>query len=148
MNDDAYRAFEQICVKALARREYSRAELASKAPDFCDSQTIGAVLDALAAKGWQSDERFCEQFVRAKSARGDGPIKVKLALRQRGISDNLLNSALEAVDWFAVARRAYAKKYAQAVDSPQERAKRQRFLAQRGFSFEQIDAAMTHDNFA
>ena len=41
------------------------------------------------------------------------------------------------------AREVYQKKYSAPATTPQERAKRQRFMAQRGFSYEEIQQAMT-----
>ena len=64
-------------------------------------------------------------------------------LEQRGIRGELLRDTLDSADWFAAARDVYQKKYSAPATTPQERAKRQRFMAQRGFSYEEIRQAMT-----
>ncbi|SUO93356.1 regulatory protein RecX [Suttonella ornithocola] len=141
LDAEAFRAFEALCVEALARREHSRAELSAKAKDSIPAEVIEAVLNQLAEKGWQSDERFAQTYIRSKAMRGDGPLKIRQSLKQRGIDESLIRDTLESEDWFARASEVYAKKYAQPTKDAKERAKRQRFLAQRGFTFEQYQAA-------
>lgn len=141
MHEDERRAFEQRCLNALARREHSRAELAARAADT-PAEIVEAVLDALADRGWQSDERFAESYVRSKANKGDGRLKIAQGLRGKGIAEALAREALAAVDWQEVARAAYAKKYTTPAITPAERAKRQRFMAQRGFTFDDINAVL------
>ena len=142
MHEDERRAFEARCLRALARREYSRAELRAKGDDL-PAEVVDAVLDVLADKGWQSDARFVEQYVRSKAEQGDGSRKIAQALRGKGIDSELLHQALDNIDWLEVAAAVYARKYSPtAISSPAERAKRQRFMAQRGFSFDEINAVM------
>ncbi|MDO5090544.1 MAG: regulatory protein RecX [Cardiobacteriaceae bacterium] len=141
MHEDERRAFEQRCLNALARREHSRAELAARGAET-PAEVVAAVLDELAAKGWQSDERFAESYVRAKAGKGDGRLKIAHGLRGKGIAEALAREALAAIDWREAARTAYTKKYATPATTPAERAKRQRFLAQRGFTFDDINAVL------
>ena len=128
-SDDVRRAIEARCLAALARREYSPAD------------DVAAVLDTLAARGWQSDARFAASYLRGH--RGYGRLKMRHELEQRGIRGELLRDTLDSADWFAAARDVYQKKYTTPATTPQERAKRQRFMAQRGFSYEEIRQAMT-----
>ena len=139
-SDDVRRAIEARCLAALARREYSRAELAAKL-DGCPADDIAAVLDTLAARGWQSDARFAASYLRGH--RGYGRLKMRHELEQRGIRGELLRDTLDSADWVAAARDVYQKKYSAPATTPQERAKRQRFMAQRGFNYEEIQQAMT-----
>lgn len=141
MSQDDFRRYENFCITALARREHTRAELASKADKTIAPEIITAVLDKLAEAGYQSDARFCHSYVRSKAAKGDGGIKIRHALKQKGVSDALIRDAMDSVDWSAVAAATYCKKYSAPVSTPAERAKRQRFMVQRGFSFEEIKHA-------
>lgn len=141
IDEDAFRAFSTTCIKALARRDRSRAELTAKATGI-DAETTEAVLAFLVEKGWQSDARFGERFVSTKAACGDGPLKVRRAMQAHGLGDELIRDALAAIDWFDTAKKVYVRKYSGQVDSPAERARRQRFMTQRGFTFAQIDMAM------
>ena len=141
MHEDERRTFEARCLQALARREYSRAELRAKGEGL-PAETVEAVLDALAEKGWQSDARFVERYVESKAGQGNGRLKILQGLRQKGVDNALLREALDSVDWLEVADAVYVRKYAKRAISPAERAKRQRFMAQRGFSFDEINAVM------
>lgn len=141
MNGDDFRCYENFCISALARREHSRAELAQKAHTDIAPEIVTAVLDKLAEAGYQSDERFCQSYVRAKAAKGDGALKIRQALKQKGVADSLIREAMDEIDWYDVASRVYQKKYPEPTRDPKERLKRQRFMAQRGFSFEEIKAA-------
>lgn len=133
-------------IRLLARREYARAELNERlarhghAPDV-----IAATLDALAAEGLQSDERFVEHFVRSRINRLQGPRKIHAELKGRGLDDALVRAGLDAadVDWFELACQALTRRFASAGDDPRERAKRVRFLASRGFDGEQARHAVS-----
>ncbi len=127
----------------LARREHSFQELDQKLsrrfPD--QSEQIAGALGKLQAQGLQSDERMAEAFIRARMNRGQGPIKISAELRIRGLADQIISQALDeaGVDWFAQARQVCERKF--GVLEPRDlkdKAKRARFLQQRGFSFDQI----------
>ncbi|GGC76375.1 regulatory protein RecX [Vreelandella lutescens] len=139
-----------VAIQLLARREYSRAELARKLQQRSfEADDIDACLDALAEQSLQSDTRFAESFVRSRIARGQGVIRIKGELRQRGVDQETLSEALaaveerEAIDWFELAKETLARRYDSPGETPKERAKRERFLATRGFNFEQIRYALS-----
>ena len=122
----------------LARREHSRVELARKLHGrFSEFTVVEAVLDKLVADGLLSDERFAEDYVNYRRKAGFGPIRIASELRQRGVSDAILNRAVEndSTIWRQCAAQAKAKKYGEQLpESMEERAKQQRFLSYRGFS--------------
>ncbi|HEY5719880.1 MAG TPA: regulatory protein RecX, partial [Gammaproteobacteria bacterium] len=98
----------------LARREHSRAELRRKLGGAgSDPAELDAVLDQLAAAGLQSDARYAESYVRSYAERGDGPLKIRQGLRQRGVDGSLIDAALEAaeVDWGERLESARAKRF-------------------------------------
>ncbi len=136
----------QKALDLLARREHSRQELRDKLRqrDY-DEREIEQALAELADRGWQSDERFAEAYVRARRQRGEGPLRIALALRQRGVDEALVGALLVESDasWVAVAEQAWRKRFAgQSPRSLSEKAKQQRFLLYRGFSHEQIRAVL------
>ncbi len=135
-------------IRLLARREYSRAELERRlASKGHAAETIAEALDALADEGLQSDARFAEVFVRSRIARGQGPIKIRAELGERGIDRELGRAALaEAgeVDWFELACEALAKRFTGPGAVPRERARRERFLASRGFDVDQVQHALAY----
>mgnify|MGYP003635309856 CR=1 FL=1 len=139
-----------IAIGLLARREYSRAELAQRLKKKAfDDTAIDECLDALAEQGLQSDARFAASFVRSRILRGQGVIRIKGELRQRGVDQETLNAAFEEVeegeqiDWFELARETLARRFDSPGETPKERARRERFLASRGFDFEQIRYALS-----
>jgi len=131
----------------LTGREYSKEELRVKlSKKFEDQSLIARAIDQLIADNLQSDTRFAEAFIRSRVNRGQGEIRIRNELRQRGISDQLAVEAIEAcrVDWFALARDIALHKFGaeQPTDNSQ-RAKRMRFLQYRGFTYDQISCALS-----
>ena len=142
-----YRRLRFAAMDLLSRREHSRIELKRKLEQRfpASDPLLVQVLDELAEQKLQSDERFTEAFVRFRAMKGQGPLKIAAELRQRGISDSLCNRHLgsEGRDWFEAALLVSQKRFGglQYRDA-RERAKRQRFLQQRGFSADQIHYAL------
>jgi len=124
-------------VRLLSRREHAAHELLGKlAQRGFRRDDAEQEIDRLAAAGLQSDTRFAEQFTWQRVERGDGPLKIRAALGERGVSEDLIEQVLEPYEpeWVeraeAVARRRFG---ATAPASWSERARRARFLQQRGF---------------
>ncbi len=133
-------------MRYLARREYASAELTDKLVQRgYDESAVRGVVRALTEAGLQDDDRFTEAFVRSRVARGHGPVKIGVELRRRGIND--AGSALnDAVDWFELAREQRRRRFGDArPDDWGVRAAQARFLEQRGFTRDQIKAALDGD---
>ena len=139
----------QYTLGLLARREYSRSELAQKlAAKTDDVSVIETLLARVIELNYQSDERFTEAFVRHKVFRGKGPAVIRLELKQKGISAELIDQALrgDEYDWYALALEGYQRKFRhKPIDSPKERARRQRFLYSRGFDSDIVRYVMEAD---
>lgn len=140
---------EHKLVELLARREHSRLELRRKLEQRgygCDE--VEPVLAELAAQGLQSEARFAEHYARDREQRGYGPVRIRMELRERGIDEALIGTALAEldVDWFAAARAARHKRFGVAAPADfRDRAKQLRFLNNRGFDAEQCRAALEDD---
>ncbi len=120
----------------LARREHARKELERKLTRHFDPQLVGTVLDELHSQGLQSEERFCDSFVRSRVQRGQGPMKIRSDLRTRGVSEHNIDQWLTfpTCYWLDQVRVVRAKKFGScAPTDAKERARQARFLAQRGF---------------
>ena len=120
----------------LSRREYSRAELQAKLlPHAAEAEEVDLLLNDLMGSGWLSDERALEQIVRVRSARY-GTQRVAHELRQKGLSDELINTALPQLKSgeLAAARSVWEKKFTSPPQDQKEKAKQIRFLQSRGFS--------------
>lgn len=143
----------------LARRDYAVAELRQKLRarflsthyqgtdteerDNTDNNNPEALIDSviqqLQDQKLLDDQRFCEIFIRYRVNKGDGPLKIRQALQQKGVDSALIAAQLaqDETDWEAHIRQVWQKKFKAPVNQ-KERQKQQRFLAQRGFEFEQI----------
>lgn len=126
----------------LARREHSATELTQKLSKASHpDEEVATAIAELQQKNLQSDGRFAEQFVRNRIQRGLGELRIRQELKQRGVDDTIQDEALaEAeVDWFELAFEVRCKRFGEAVpEEPRLRAKQQRFLQYRGFTFDQI----------
>ena len=133
----------------LARREHSRFELTNKLTSKAyPLEEIEQTLDHLAKDQLQSDHRFTEAYVSARSKRGFGPIKIGVELSQRGISDDKAHSAIASsgIDWYLIAKQQQQKKFRQLPADYKDKAKQARFLQYRGFDYEHINAVFSLDN--
>jgi regulatory protein len=130
----------------LARREHSRLELERKlsARGFPET-SIDQALDALERSGALAAARFTASFIRTRVARGQGPVRIRAELAERGVAETdvveLLGEA--GVDWAEAAIAARRKRF--GPNPPRdfkERARQARFLQFRGFDSRQISAAL------
>jgi regulatory protein len=133
----------------LARREYSLAELRTKlaTKHYTPEEIDQAVLE-LAADGLVSDERFAESFVVSRVRKGQGPVRIRMELKKRGIDAELIALHLGAMDlqWHSLAKQVRSRKYgAEQPEDFKEKARQMRFLEYRGFTGEQIRAAVGDD---
>ncbi|MCK5728774.1 MAG: regulatory protein RecX [Methylococcales bacterium] len=131
-----------ICLRLLARREYSQKELMTKliAKGF-ESLEIQTVIDTLKNQNFQSDERFAENYARARFYKGFGMLKISYELQQHQIENFDLQAVLAENfdDEYQLIEQVYHKKYPRNTQlSPKEQLKRQRFLQSRGFGFDII----------
>ncbi len=126
----------------LARREYSRAELAGKlARRFKDAAEIERQLDRLRQEGLQSDQRFLRNFVQARAARGHGPNRISRDLGGFGFSKDDLRTIYDElqIDWREMALDVLLRKYRQgALESDRERNRAHQFLYRRGFTTDDL----------
>lgn len=130
----------------LSRREYARKELTQKLKQkgFPFKQ-IEAVLDELENENLLSDERFIGCFIRSRRFKGFGPLKICAELGKRGIDHNRIRTNEEWQEslWLESAMAARKKRFGYAIpQEKQARLQQARFLQQRGFTSDQIRAAL------
>ncbi len=131
----------------LARREHSRRELERKLSQrFPDEETlIDSVLTRLADENLQSDFRYAEAFLAARSGRGQGPQRIRAELRQCGVAEAQIDQVMlqSEIDWLALAKQVVARKYGgKPCNDYGEKARRSRFLQYRGFDSDVINAIL------
>ncbi len=139
----------QHAMLLLARREHARFELVVKlsAKGF-DALYIEPVLNALEADNLLSDKRFAECYIRSRVNKGYGPCRIRIELQARKVDDEIVNEFLyHGWDWSRRIAEVRRKRFGDVpVTDIKVRAKQQRFLQYRGFSSEQINAAMRQDD--
>jgi regulatory protein len=124
----------------LARREYSRAELARKlAPHAESPEQLVTLLTALEAKNLLSEARFVEVLARSRGARF-GAARIRQELRAHQVHDDVAGPAIDALrqSEFERARALWDRKFGTAAADAVTRVRQMRFLAGRGFSTEVI----------
>lgn len=133
----------------LARREYSAHELTEKYISRAENPDDWPdVLQRLQDDGLQSDERFCESFLRSRLYKPYGPVRIKQELRLKGIDNLIMQQCFDeqSPDWRALAIEARQRRFGEALpDEPKERARQQRFLQSRGFSLDDVYGAFSGD---
>lgn len=103
----------QYLIYLLSRRDYSERELRQKLKQKeYDAEEIEQAIEKVQQQNWQSDERFCQHFIRYRSQQGYGPNRLKQELRLKGVADWLILQQLEEseIDWFELAERTFEKK--------------------------------------
>jgi regulatory protein len=132
----------------LARREYSRTELAAKLrpyaqveDDFEQLQPVDLelLLDGLVESGYLSDERAATQLLHARRPRF-GAQRITHEMHQKGLSEELIADALPALkdSELETARDVWQRKFGTFPQDAKEKAKQMRFLQSRGFGFDVI----------
>jgi regulatory protein len=135
----------------LARREHSERELSRKlASRGYDQAVIEDTIEGLVADGLLSNARFVESFVHSRFQRGQGPVKIRAELRERGIDDSAIDHWLEFYgdQWRELAGQVREKKFGNSLPGDfRERSRQMRFLQQRGFDAEQIRSVLSDDDW-
>ena len=149
-------------VEILARRLVSTHELRSKlaAKKLYPPAEIEAAVLAVKRMGALHDDFLAEDVARSYRSRGYGPARIRMALRKRGIPNELIERALNGNEETAEARQpdasgdadsAFAVLHRKAAqfrrepDVRKRKAKAVRCLVGRGFSYE--DAVASADRW-
>ncbi len=143
MNEEPELAAElrRAALNWLARRDYSRHELAGRLyRRFGDQAPVAPLLDWLEEQNFLNEQRFAEAFVRSRIGRGQGELRIRHELQQRGLPEALIDETLAGAecDWFELAREVQQRRFSFGPGGDRkEKARQLRFLQQRGFSAEQ-----------
>jgi len=133
-----------VAFNLLARREHSATELTRKLllRGFSLSE-IETVLTTLSAENLLSNNRFTENYIHYRQAKGYGPVRIRAELRERGITEELIEHHLKIADnaWFVAVKQVWQKRFKNRVPEDfKARAQQMRFLQYRGFTQEQIES--------
>ncbi|RZO22175.1 MAG: regulatory protein RecX [Candidatus Thioglobus sp.] len=121
----------------LARREHSVEELRQKLVQRgFESQAVDSVLADLKERGDISDVRFAETMISHRAKSGYGPAYIRQELRKKGITSDLVASALDSADicWREIATLKYTARFAgESILDYKEWTRRASYLKRRGF---------------
>ena len=128
----------KTAIDLLSRREHSRFELRRKLQQkpHAEGVDLESLLDKLAEANYQSEERYAESFVRSRILKGQGEMKIRQQLLQRGVNHRLADVAIREaeVNWWDLAEQQREKRFGESYpDTRDEQAKQSRFLLSRGF---------------
>lgn len=109
---------------------------------------MSLLLDDFETRNWLSDQRFAESYVVDHHARA-GSIKLAYDLRQRGVSDAIIEAVLSENRGSELARAhdVWQKKFKTPPANANEKAKQMRFLLSRGFPPDAIRKAWVEGDF-
>ena len=127
-------------VGLLARREYARAELAERlTAGGAPRGEIAAVLDELAARGLQSDERYARALVAHKAA-GHSRQWIRGELKRQSVAAHAIDAALDdaALDDDAALLALWQRRFGVPPADERAKARQVRFLRSRGFELSAI----------
>ena len=132
--------------RLLGRREYSEFELEQrirrKWPQL-ESAAAADLLEALVSENLLSDGRFTESYVRMAIRKQQGPLKIRAALRSRGVADALISRELDRYSdqWIDLASGWLQRQHPGPLDFD-SRGKYYRRLLNRGFTHDQAMDAL------
>jgi regulatory protein len=136
----------------LARREHTEHELTRKlTTKGYPADEIAQLIPKLVAENLLSNTRFLENYIHYRRNKGFGPLRIMGELRERGITEELIDHHLNFADnaWFAAVREVWRKRFKnQLPQSFKLRAQQMRFLQYRGFTQEQIERVLSDDEYA
>ncbi len=126
----------------LARREYSRKELAKKLMVSSTTsivEELPAVLDKLEQQGYLSAQRVVEQTIRNRRCKF-GHQRIVYELKEKGIDGHIIDAILPELKETELdaAYAVWQKKFGNLPIDIKTRNKQTRFLINRGFSLETI----------
>jgi regulatory protein len=102
-------------------------------------------MEKLTSRRLLSNDRYAASRVRHRAQSGQGPVRIRAELRQQGVADEVIDREMAAadMDWERLAVEVRRRRFGSAPPrSMAERAKQARFLQYRGFSADQIRAAL------
>lgn len=143
----------QCALGLLTRREHSARELERKlAARGIEAGEARATVDKMRDAGWQDDTRFSELLVRSRASAGHGPLRIRAELATHGLDREAVATAMAGFedaggrDWTELAREQVRRRFGEALHG--DRAAQRKaadFLLRRGFSMEQMRAALHGD---
>ena len=124
-----------------ARSEHCAADVRRKLYEWkTPAEIFGFIEENLYANDFLNDARFCHAYVHDKVAfQSWGRLKIQAGLHALGLPDSEIRKSLDEIDENTYISNLRSLIASRPSDSPE---KRLRFLAQRGFTYEEIQRAL------
>jgi len=140
LRDRAYPFAIEKAVALLASRARTEKEIVDALKrNAYPEHVIARVMARLYEAGYLNDMDFAEHWAAARTNKGMGSRRIRMELRQKGISQEEIDEALSSIDQDEILSSAvkYAQKAARGKDlsSPADRQKVLAALARRGYDF-------------
>ena len=147
---DDPQAARLAALKLLNRRDHGARELAERlvARGFTRPAAEQAV-EGLRTERLVDDGRFAEHFVAYHGNRGRGPVGIAHRLREAGVPADTIAAAVNTSDpdWRRRCAEVRRKRFGTKLPATwAEKGRQARFLTQRGFSADQVRAAVGNDH--
>jgi regulatory protein len=146
--DDAAAA-RLVALRLLNRRDYCAAELTTRLVERgAGLQTASGVVADLGRERLVNDARYAEHYVAWHSSRGHGPLRIAHELREQGVAVALVEQAVQATSavWRERCQKVRRRRFGDLPPEQwKERARQARFLQYRGFTADQVRAALGND---
>jgi regulatory protein len=149
-DQDDPQAARLAALKQLNRRDFGARELAERlvASGFSRPAAEEAV-EGLRKERLVDDGRFAEHFVAYHGNRGRGPVGIAHRLREAGVPEETIAAAVNATgpDWRRRAADVRRRRFGAKLPATwREKGRQARFLTQRGFSADQVRAAVGNEH--
>lgn len=133
------KTLRQRALQCLARREYSRLELAQRLGGERESAELTVLLDEFEERGWLSNTRYASSVARAKQGRYSQRY-ISEQLKAKGVTATEVSEAVAQLDQddATVLFSLWQAKFAGPPTNEKEKARQIRFLQSRGFSLSAI----------
>lgn len=132
----------KLAVSCLAKRACSKEEIRRALQrNYYDPEIVDLILYKLEKGGYLNDQDFCSRWIQYRSSAKYGANRIRQELRQKGVSEDDISTAMESIDEdeqlnaaveIAVKKRQQAEKTA---DPYKTKAKIIQLLVRRGFSW-------------
>jgi regulatory protein len=149
-DQDDPQAARLAALKQLNRRDFGARELVERlvARGF-SRPTAEQAVEGLRKERLVDDGRFAEHFVAYHGNRGRGPVGIAHRLREAGVPAETITAAVNATDpdWRQRAADVRRRRFgAKPPATWAEKGRQARFLTQRGFSADQVRAAVGNEH--
>ena len=115
------------------------------------AEAVESALADLIERHYLDDARYAQQYISYHADRGQGPLRIGRELLELGLSEGLIDPALENYaeehgGWGRLVREVRIRRFGLAEpESWAQKVKQARFLQYRGFSTDHIRSALGQD---